>query len=131
MLHCAHPERGLKPATTYSTATPLLQSPKIWNNGGHMIKRKLFAFTLAVFLMLALAMSAFAGMQSQATTGTIEGTVTDQTGAVLPNANVKVKNVETAAVRSVLTDDRGFFRAPLLPVGRYDISAELPGFGTF
>jgi len=86
-----------------------------------MIQRRLLVFTLTVFLMLALAMSGFAGVQSQATTGTIEGTVTDQTGAVLPAADVKVKNVETAVIRSVLTDDRGFFRAPLLPVGRYDI----------
>lgn len=69
--------------------------------------------------------------QSQATTATIEGTVTDQTGAVLPGVSVSIRSVDTGAVRTILSDDRGMFRAPLLPVGRYDVTAEFTGFGTY
>ena len=67
----------------------------------------------------------------QATTGTIEGTVTDQSGAVLPGVEVNVKNTQTGTARSVLTDDHGVFRIPLLPVGRYDVAATFSGFGPF
>ncbi len=52
----------------------------------------------------------------------------DQSGAVLPNVEVKLKNTGTGVTRSLVTDDRGLFRAPLLPVGRYDVSVEFSGF---
>lgn len=90
-----------------------------------------FEFGQTVFFIFVLAMSGFAGTQSQATTGTIEGTVMDQTGAVLPGVDIKLKNIETGIVRVMLTDDRGTFRAPLLPLGRYDVSAELTGFAPY
>ena len=86
-------------------------------------------------LMYLIAAFLFAtnvfGFQSQATTGTIEGTVSDQTGAVLPGVNISLKSVETGVVRTLTTDDRGYFRAPLLPVGRYDVSADISGFSKF
>src|SRR5206468_2467476 len=48
-----------------------------------------------------------------------------------PDVNINLKNVETGIVRVLLTDDHGLFRAPLLLVGHYDVSAEGPGFSTF
>src|SRR5262249_27852092 len=82
-------------------------------------------------LFLILSLSGYAAGQSQATTGTIEGTVMDQSGAVLPNVEVKLKNAETGVTRSLVTDERGLFRAPLLPVGRYDASITFSGFAPF
>src|SRR6266705_2994146 len=86
-----------------------------------------------ILLLLSLATNgwALAGVQSQATTGTIEGALLDQTGAVLPRAKISLKSVETGVVRTLLTDDHGLFRAPLLPVGHYDVSAESTGFSSF
>lgn len=90
------------------------------------MRRLLLAFALSC---LGLASSAFA--QSQAINGTIEGTVTDSSGAVLPGVTVTVTNTDTGAVRSVVTNDKGVYRAILLPLGRYKVAAELQGFKTF
>jgi outer membrane receptor protein involved in Fe transport len=68
--------------------------------------------------------------QSQAAGGSIEGTVTDASGAVLPGATVTVRNEGTGVVRETTTDGSGLFRAPLLPVGRYEVAAALSGFAT-
>jgi Carboxypeptidase regulatory-like domain/TonB dependent receptor-like, beta-barrel len=89
---------------------------------------KLVAFGLFV---LALLVPSVARAQSQATDGAIEGTITDSSGAVLPGVSVTITNVETGTDRVVVTNDRGLFRAPLLPLGLYKVSAELQGFKRF
>ncbi len=80
--------------------------------------------------VLALAWSLPALAQSQAAGGAIEGTVTDESGAVLPGASVVVKNPSTGLTRETTTDAEGVFRAPLLPVGGYEITVTLSGFAT-
>ena len=75
------------------------------------------------------ARSAFA--QSQAINGTIEGTVVDDQGAVLPGVTVTVANLDTGDTRVVVTNESGLYRAPLLPLGTYRVSAELQGFKKF
>jgi hypothetical protein len=77
-------------------------------------------------LLLGFAPSAYA--QANAANGSVEGTVSDPSGAVLPGVNVTVLNVDSGARRTVVTNDRGLYRAPLLPLGSYTISAELDGF---
>jgi len=72
--------------------------------------------------------AATASAQSTAINGTIEGTVVDTSGAVLPGVTVTVTNTETGAQRTVVTNDRGLFRAPLLPLGTYTLLGELQGF---
>jgi outer membrane receptor protein involved in Fe transport len=79
---------------------------------------------LATMCALAIALPAIA----QSATGSIEGTVVDPSAAVLPGVTVTVTERDTGAVRSVVTDDQGLFRAPVLPVGRYTVAAELSGF---
>ena len=58
--------------------------------------------------------------QSQATTGTIQGTIQDPSGAAVPNAKVVVKNVDTGNERTVTSDGEGRFLVPLLGVGNYE-----------
>ena len=58
----------------------------------------------------------------------INGTVSDETGAVIAGADVKVKNVETGAVRTLSTDSAGHYEAAALPVGQYEVDAEHTGF---
>src|SRR5436190_7399809 len=79
-------------------------------------------------LLFVLSLASLAGAQGQAINGAIEGTVTDESGAVLPGVVVTVTNVDTGQTRSVVTNDRGVYRAPLLPLGAYRVSAELQGF---
>ena len=83
-------------------------------------------YFLSAVLSLALAAPAFA--QSQAANGAIEGTVTDSSGAVLPGVTVTVTNLDTGLERSIVTNEKGLYRAPLLPLGNYRVVAELQGF---
>ena len=83
----------------------------------------------ALFGTLLFALAAMpAPIFAQATTGTISGTVTDESKAVLPGATIQVTNVETGATRALTTDERGRFRALSLPPGLYSVSAEMAGF---
>jgi outer membrane receptor protein involved in Fe transport len=68
--------------------------------------------------------------QSQAAGGAIEGTISDESGAVLAGASVTVKSPATGLTRETTSDANGLFRAPLLPVGSYDVSVSVQGFAT-
>jgi hypothetical protein len=62
--------------------------------------------------------------------GSISGTVTDTTGAAVPDATVIVTNVRTQATFAARTNNTGFYTAPSLPVGEYAVTAEKTGFKT-
>jgi hypothetical protein len=64
-----------------------------------------------------------------ATTGSISGTVKDPSGAVIPGAMVTATNAATNVQSKSVTDSKGFYVFPSLPVGRYTVKAELEGFG--
>ncbi|HKB09467.1 MAG TPA: TonB-dependent receptor [Vicinamibacterales bacterium] len=66
--------------------------------------------------------------RAQATTGTISGTVIDESKSILPGVTIAVKNVENGATRTLVTDDNGRYRALNLPPALYSVSADLPGF---
>ena len=91
------------------------------------MRRSLFSVVL-VFVCLVAAVPVMA--QSQAINGTIEGTVRDDSGGVLPGVSVTLTNTDTGSSRTVVTNENGFYRAPLLPLGAYRVSAELAGFKT-
>ncbi len=84
----------------------------------------------AIVLCSLLAFAPPAGAQSQASSGVITGVITDQGGAVVPNAEVVITNRETGVVRRVRTDERGRYEAPLLAVGLYTVEVKLAGFAT-
>ncbi len=81
-------------------------------------------------LALALLLTLFAAplFSQQMGTGTIDGRIVDATGAVLPGVSVTIANAETGLSRTVVTDENGRFRVPLLPVGRYVLTTDLAGF---
>jgi Carboxypeptidase regulatory-like domain len=89
----------------------------------------MFRIISALFLSLAIASSA--GAQSTAINGTIEGTVKDTQGALLPGVTVTVANIDTGDQRVVVTNESGLYRAPLLSLGTYRVAAELQGFKKF
>lgn len=80
-------------------------------------------------LCTCLATPAFA--QAQAANAAFEGTITDSSGAVLPGVTVTITNVDTGDQRVVVSNERGLYRAPLLPLGAYRLAAELAGFKKF
>ena len=90
---------------------------------------RIFRVLIGALLSVLLTATAFA--QSQAANGSIEGLVSDVSGGVLPGVTVTITNTETGTARSVVTNEGGLFRALLLPLGRYRVVAELPGFKKF
>jgi hypothetical protein len=83
-------------------------------------------YILSAVLSLAFTTPAFA--QSQGANGAIEGTVTDSSGGVLPGVTVTVSNLDTGLERSTVTNEKGLYRALILPLGTYRVVAELQGF---
>ena len=78
--------------------------------------------------LLALFVSAGASAQTRATTADLVGVVYDQSGAVLPAANVTTTNSETNESRSTITDATGRFTLPALSPGPYKVTAGLLDF---
>jgi hypothetical protein len=72
----------------------------------------------------------FGGISWAQTTGSIAGTATDTSGAVIPQVMVTITNVETGTARTATTDDRGYYQVLSLQVGNYEVSAGAPGFKT-
>src|SRR5215471_12486064 len=95
-----------------------------------MCQRHLFSVAFLMVVTIALTSSVPAWGQSEATSGTIRGTVTDQKEGTLPQAKVTVKNLATGYTRESQTGDDGYFNIPLLPVGTYELRIEKPGFST-
>jgi carboxypeptidase family protein/TonB-dependent receptor-like protein len=77
---------------------------------------------------IAIVVLAGSFAHSQVTTGTISGTVTDSSGAVLPGVSVLIQNNDTGIARTVKTDAAGRYAAPSLSLGSYRISATAEGF---
>ena len=80
--------------------------------------------------ILSLAGTEPAAAQSQITTGVIEATVVDTSGAVLPGVDVEIRNVDTNLTRTLTTDRDGRFVALQLPPGRYTVTMKLAGFAS-
>jgi hypothetical protein len=65
---------------------------------------------------------------AQTINGTLTGIVFDATGAVVPNVQVTIRNLDTGITREVVTDGTGRYHAPALPIGRYAIALVAAGF---
>src|SRR5947209_9704184 len=82
-----------------------------------LIIQKIFA------ILVFFSFSSFA----QSDRGNINGTVTDASGGVVPNATVVAKNVETGSVSQAATTGTGNYTIPQLPAGAYELSVHVPG----
>ena len=80
-------------------------------------------------LLATLALADAAPILAQAT-GTIAGVVTDESGAVIPGVSIEATNTATNQTRTVVSDESGFYTAPLLPPVPYTVKATLQGFRT-
>ena len=86
---------------------------------------------LSVFALMGLLLSvASTDLLAQVTTATISGTVSDSSGATVPDAMVQVKNTGTGITQSTNTDGQGRFTVPSLLVGVYQVTAAKAGFQT-
>lgn len=85
---------------------------------------------LRLFLALGVVVLLGNSLLAQTVTGTMHGTVTDRSGAALPGVTVTIRNVDTGLERVVVTEKDGSYNAAFLQLGRYNVQAELSGFGT-
>ena len=91
-------------------------------NVTHILRRTLFA-------LLAVAFAAVAA-QAQLSTASLSGSVTDQTGAVVPHATITLTQTDTNFIRVSASKDDGSFHEEFLPVGPYKVSVAAAGFKT-
>ena len=81
-------------------------------------------------LVLVLSLLTFPAM-SQYTTASLAGTVRDSAGALVPEASVTVRNLDTGFVQNAVSDSSGGFLFSRLPVGSYELRVEKPGFSAY
>jgi hypothetical protein len=86
--------------------------------------------SLSIGLLVILAMAVAGMAQTQITTGTIQGAVTDANGAAVAGANIEIKNLDTNLSRTLTTDEGGRFVALALPPGPYSVTVSKQGFAT-
>lgn len=86
--------------------------------------RHLWHVVCTAALLIALAAPA----EAQEITGTIQGTVTDQSGGILPGATVIAKHVETGLTQEVVSNERGRYAVPFLRPGTYEVAFRMTGF---
>jgi outer membrane receptor protein involved in Fe transport len=93
---------------------------------------KMFLRIIPAALVLCLTLLTTIGSAQTSTTGSIEGTVTDVTGAVVPGATVKAASPNLIRAQTVISDSQGRYRFANLPPGRYTIVVEaMSGFAKF
>jgi hypothetical protein len=85
--------------------------------------RRSESWIVALLLILLLAGNAW----PQAGIGTVSGTVRDQTGAVIPGANVLLRNTATNIASKTTTTGAGLYMFAGVVAGRYDLQVEFPG----
>ena len=85
--------------------------------------------SLLMLSILALGITSAPAL-AQSANGIIEGTVTDASGAVIPNATVTITNKADNGLRTVTTNAAGAYSAPALAPGEYSVRVELTGFKT-
>jgi hypothetical protein len=84
-----------------------------------------------VSLLVAIVFLLVGSVHAQQITGSIVGTVKDQTGAVVGKTSVKATNVDTGFSRSAPTNSYGEYRIDYLPVGKYNVNVDATGFERF
>ena len=84
------------------------------------------------FIVVALAVFLIPGTPAaaQSTAATVNGTIEDATGALIPGVTVTATNTGTGVVTNVISNEAGAYNFPSLPPGVYRVSAQLPGFQT-
>src|SRR2546422_8837999 len=64
----------------------------------------------------------------QSSTATISGVVRDTSGALVPGVSITIKHVDTGLTREAVSSESGGYNVPLLPVGPYELTTNMPGF---
>lgn len=103
---------------------------KVWSRcDAHLLKNLRIAALITGFLICLLATNQASHGQSGA--GSIQGTVTDATGAVVPGVAIRVVNRATSMATDTVSNGVGFYQVPALFTGTYDLTVTAPGFKVY
>ncbi len=94
------------------------------------LRRNCSRARVGIWVATVLIVFGSVSAQAQGATASIDGVVVDQSHAVLPGVTIVLVHSATGVGRTIVTDISGLFRAPLLPVGVYELTATLAGFQT-
>src|SRR2546426_12748114 len=94
----------------------------------HKCARYTTKFLILCATVVAMTLAGSVPAAAQYTTGSLGGTVVDQTGALVPEAKLTVQNADTSFTQSVSTGADGAFLFPRLAVGNYKLTVEKAGF---
>src|ERR1700728_4082667 len=100
-------------------------------NRSNFFQRHKHRFALPLLLTAMLAGPLTGAVAYAQSTGEITGTVTDPTGAVVPNVDVKITSVETGSSRATKSNGAGIFDFPGLDNGDYNLAASSTGFQAY
>src|SRR5271157_1853033 len=87
--------------------------------------RNLIVLAMALSLVLLLPTPV---LRAQSVSATLTGTVTDSSGAVVPKADITLKNEASGDIRHTVSNTEGYFTFAAIPAGSYTIEVDLPGF---
>jgi hypothetical protein len=91
---------------------------------------KLSSLGFWIWLLLILFMSISVRLSAQVAGATLSGTVVDKSSAGVANAQISIKNIATGVTRELMTDSAGFYTAPNLLPGSYEVTTSAAGFAT-
>src|SRR3954453_866289 len=111
---------GTRPVRTVCNHTPL-----------EIQMKRHFTSVFVVLLMLIAVLPGIPPASAQAIFGKMVGTVTDQSGAALPNATVHIKDADRGTEYQTTTNGQGDFSQGQLLAGSYVVTVTAPGFGSF
>ncbi len=84
-----------------------------------------------LMLVVFLVLTGSGYLLGQSTTASLSGIVTDEKEAVIPGANVAIKNVQTGFTRSLVTDEGGRYNFVNIPIGEYELTVEAQNFSKY
>src|SRR6266702_2078848 len=105
-------------------------SPRFTNNQVKLFEETPMHKHIKTLLLMAIALFLVcsAASEAQTITGSVNGTVTDPSGAVIPNAKVTATNVDTGVATATTTNNDGIYNIRFLQIGNYKVTIEAPGF---
>ena len=90
--------------------------------------RRLVVSLATTALGLSLLLSIVPNLSAQGVSGTILGTVQDQQGSIIGNAQITAKNVDTGITRTTTSNDEGLYQVTSVPAGSYQVTVSATGF---
>ncbi len=85
---------------------------------------------LAPLIVIVFSLSLAVSMYSQVTGATLSGTISDPSGGVIPGAQISIRNTATGSSKDIQADSDGYYAAPNLAPGTYEVKVTAKGFNT-